>query len=380
MKKILYKKLLSDYLFFFLISIVSTSVIIWVFQAVNYLDIMIEDGRGYLVYFKFSLLNFPKIFSKILPFILFFSIYYITLRNEINNELMIMWNFGVHKIQIINYFFIISIILMFVQIFFTTLMVPESQDLARSFLRTSQVNFFDNFIKPQKFNDTIKGVTIYTDKKYKNGDLKNIYLKKEIDRDNYQLTYAKRGKFEDINNKPELILYDGATITIKDKELTNFSFSRSNFSLLNFESNTTTYKKTQELSSYEIIKCLTNYYKLNTENFLTKSKLIENCNLSNMNNILKELYKRFIVPFYIPLLCLVPFILILTSKENPNYQNYKIGTFLVGLLLIIFSETTIRLISDKIIINIIIISLPIFFLLTFYILLSFKFKKRIKDI
>ena len=34
---------------------------VWVFQAVNFLDIMIEDGRGYLVYLNYTLLNFPKI-------------------------------------------------------------------------------------------------------------------------------------------------------------------------------------------------------------------------------------------------------------------------------------------------------------------------------
>ena len=68
MKKILFRKLLTDYIRFFLLALVSTSIIIWVFQAVNYLDIMIEDGRDYLVYINFSLLNFPKIMSKILAF------------------------------------------------------------------------------------------------------------------------------------------------------------------------------------------------------------------------------------------------------------------------------------------------------------------------
>ena len=380
MKKILFKKLLSDYLSFFIISIISISIIIWVFQAVNYLDIMIEDGRDYFVYIKFSLLNFPKIVSKIFPFILFFSIYYITLRYEMNNELIIFWNFGVHKIQIINYFFKISILLTIAQMFLTILIVPASQDLARSFLRTSQVNFFDNFIKPQKFNDTIKGVTIYTDKKYKNGDLKNLYIKKEIEKNNYQITYAKRGEFKEINNKPVLILYDGATITLKDKELTNFSFSKSDFLLQNFETNTTTYKKTQELSSVKIIKCLKNFYQLNTENFLSKSKVIENCNLSNMNNILKELYKRFIIPIYIPVLSLIPFILVLTSKENNKYRNYKIGTFLAGLLIIFFSETTIRLISEKTFLNLTLICLPIIFLLFLYIFLFIKFNHKLMSI
>ena len=55
----------------FLLALISTGIVIWVFQAVNYLDIMIEDGRDYIVYINFSLLNFPKIISKIFPFVLF---------------------------------------------------------------------------------------------------------------------------------------------------------------------------------------------------------------------------------------------------------------------------------------------------------------------
>ena len=53
MKKILYRKLLSDYLTFLFIAMISTGIVIWVFQAVNYLDIMVEDGRDYLVYINY---------------------------------------------------------------------------------------------------------------------------------------------------------------------------------------------------------------------------------------------------------------------------------------------------------------------------------------
>ena len=380
MKKILFRKLLLDYLTFLFIALLSASVVIWVFQAVNYLDIMIEDGRDYLVYLNFSLLNFPKIISKIFPFVLFFSLYYVTIKYELNNELMILWNFGIHKIQIINFFFLISIFLTILQVLFTSFVVPNSQDLARSFLRTSEVNFYGNFVKPQKFNDTIKGVTIYTDKKDKNGFLNNLYIKKELNKNHFQITYASKGKFKEINSIPILVLYDGATITLKNKELTNISFSKSDFSLANFESNTTTYIKTQELSSTKIIKCINNYYKFNNEdNFRLASKNIENCNVRNINNIFKEFYKRFIIPFYIPILSLVPFLLILISKENSKYQKLRVVTFLIGMVVIIFSETTIRFISQSMTQNISLISIPLILLIFIYLFLFKKFKSNFKS-
>ncbi len=376
MKKILFRKLLYDYLSFFFITLVSTAVVIWVFQAVNFLDIIIEDGRDYLIYITYSILNFPKIVSKIFPFILFFSLFYVTIKYEFSNELIIFWNHGVHKISIINFIFKISILLMIAQIFLTTIIVPNSQDLARSFLRTSEVNFFDSFVKQQKFNDTIKGVTIYADKKNTDGNLENLYLKKEIGNKKFQITYAKRGEFSQINGKPILILFDGATISSGNEDsLTNISFSKSDYSLSDFESNTVTVQKTQEISSVKLLKCLNYYYKFNgTEKFNKKSRLIQNCRISNMNNIQKEFYKRFIIPFYIPILSLIPFFLIISSKENSIYQKLRMLTFIVGLTLVIISETTIRFISVNLIQNFVLYFFPIILFLSAYLYFQLKFK------
>ena len=113
MKKILFRKLLVDCMIFFFIALFSTSLIIWIFQAVNFLDIIVEDGRDYIIYLQYSLLNFPKIISKIFPFALFFSFSYVLTKYEINNELMIFWNFGVQKIHLINFFIKFSILLIF---------------------------------------------------------------------------------------------------------------------------------------------------------------------------------------------------------------------------------------------------------------------------
>ncbi len=378
MKKILFRKLLLDCMTFFVIALVSSSIVIWVFQAVNFLDIMIEDGRDFLVYINYSILNFPKIFSKLFPFVLFFSLFYVTGKYEQNNELMIFWNFGVNKIHIINFFLKFSLILLFIQISLTALIVPKSQELARFFLKDSKVNFFGNFIKKQKFNDTIKGVTIFSESKDAEGNLYNLYLKKEIDDSSFQITYAKRGIFKDINNTPILVLYDGETINQKNDEITNLSFSKSDFVLKSLETNTTTYTKTQEISTFDLFKCIGSLYNFQFNYKKIDSKTIPNCSIKNIQNILKEFYKRLIIPFYIPILTLIPFILIILSKENSNYIKLKIFTFLVGLITVIFSETTIRFISNTIMPNMKIAVIPfmLFIILYIFFLYNFKFFKK----
>ena len=381
MKKIIFRKLLLDCISFFLIALISSSVVIWVFQAVNFLDIMIEDGRDFLVYINYSLLNFPKIFSKLFPFVLFFSLFYVTGKYEQNNELMIFWNYGVNKIHIINFFFKFSLILLLIQVSLTALIVPKSQEVARSFLKDSKINFFGNFIKKQKFNDTIKGVTIFSEGKDSSGNLYNLYLKKEIDESNFQITYAKKGKFQNINNTPVLVLFDGETLSNKNNEVTNFSFSKSDFILKSLETNTTTYAKTQEISTFDLFRCVEMIYQSNFKNINTHLNKIPNCSVRNIKNIIKEFYKRLIIPFYIPILTLIPFVLIILSKENAYYNKLKIFTFLFGLLVIIFSETTIRYVSDTVIANLKIAIIPFCLALLIYLIFLYQFnffkKKKI---
>jgi len=375
MKKILFRKLLSDCFIFFLITLLSTGIIIWVFQAVNFLDIMIEDGRNHLVYINYTLLNFPKIISRILPFALFFSFSYVLARYENNNELIVFWNYGVDKIQVINFFVKFSIIITIFQIILNSFIVPQTQDVARSFLRTSSVDFFDNFIKPKKFNDTIKGLTIYAENKDNEGNLKNIYLKK-IGENKNQITFAKKGEFKVKNGAKILVLIDGQTINEANNKISNFSFLESDFNFINLETNTITSIKTQETSTIELIDCLKGLNFLNKKNSIDNNIISQNCNKRNLDNIYTELYKRIIIPLYIPILMIISLLHIVRSKENINYFKYRVILFLIGFFVIILSESSLKIIEDNIISNIKFIVVPFLILATTYVFLLYNLRLK----
>ena len=377
MKKILFRKLLLDCLIFFFISLLSTAIIIWIFQAVNFLDIIVEDGRDYLVYINYSLLNFPKIISKIFPFALFFSFTYVLTKYELNNELIIFWNFGVRKIELINFFIRFSILITLFQLLFTIFIVPETKNLSRSLIRTSNVDFFESFVKPKKFNDNIKGLTIYSEEKNNEGNLKNIYLKRNKKNNDFQITVAKTGIFKTINNSKILFLYDGQTINSINNKITNFSFDKSDLTLSTFDTDVVISDKMQETKTSKHIQCLKKYLKKDlTINKEQKSYIDHNCSVDTLNNLFQELYKRIIVPLYIPLLLLTSLLLITSSKEHRTYNNHRIGIFLLGFIFIIISETVLKFIKDDFYYNIKIILLPIIFFLILYIFIKFILKDK----
>jgi lipopolysaccharide export system permease protein len=367
MKKIIFRKLLLDCLTFFTLSLFGIGTIIWVFQAVNFLDIMIEDGRNYSVYLNYTLLNFPKIITRILPFALFFSFSYTFIKYETSNELIIFWNHGISKIRIVNFFFWISILIMFIQILLLSLVVPKFQEIAKSKLRSSDIDYFEGLIKPKKFNDTIKDLTIYSEDKNNNDEFRNIYIKKNNSKNEFQITFAKKGIFELKGNKRILVLYDGQTLTQNNNNISNFNFSKSDFGLANMDSHLITYKKLQEQSTASLIKCMKTIFGI-------KKYEIINCKKDNPRIIYKEIFKRIIGPFYLPVLILISLLLILTSKENVNYNKNKFLIFFIGFGIIVLSESSLGYITNNLIKNISISILPIVLILVFYFVFIYKLK------
>ena len=376
MKKILFRKLLTDCIIFFLIALISTGTIIWIFQAVNFLDIIVEDGRDYMVYINYSLLNYPKIISKIIPFVLFFSITYVLTKYENNNELIIFWNFGVHKIDLINFFIKFSIIITLLQLLLTIYVVPKTQNIAKSIVRTSNVDFFGSLIKPKKFNANINGLTIYAEDKNEKEELKNIYLKKYDGSKNFQITIAKKGFFKTRESSKILVLFEGQTMNSVDGNITNFSFTKSDMVLSSMNTDVVMQEKIQEIKTINHINCIKKYYNKNlSPNEKQKKYLNHNCSIDVLDNLFQELYKRLIVPLYIPLLTLVSLSIIIISKENKFYQKYKIIILMGGIILIIISESFLNLIQSDFYqsIKIALIPLVVFTFLYFYI------KSRLKS-
>ena len=366
MKKIIYKKLAQDCIKFFLLILFTISIIIWVLQAVNYLDFVTEDGHGFLVYFNYTLLSLPKIIGRIFPFAIFLSFTYILLKYENKNELVIFWNFGIKKITFINFFIKFSFLFVFMSILINAIISPYSQDKARSFIRSSDLDFFESILKPRKFIDTIERLTIYFDEVGENSELKNIYLNNNLGQTS-QITFAKTGKVENYGNKKLLVLKEGITISEINGNISELKFTKSDFDISKFSTKTTVTKKIQETSTKNLIECLIIFHKTTDKIELSKKILVRNCGLSNLENIHQELYSRLVKPFYITFLIVVSLLLILKSKSNYLFSLNKIKIYFLGFVAIIFLEVSTKFINTNLIQNLFFIILPIFFILTIYI-------------
>ena len=372
MKKKIFKKLYSEIFIFFLITLFTLSSIVWILQAVNFLDIVSEDGHSISTYFKFSSLVIAKIINETFLLSFFLALFYILVVYEENNQLLIYWSNSISKKKFLNNIIIFSLGLIIVSLLLSFYVVPFTQDKARSYIRTSNLDFFPSLIKPKKFIDTVENLTVFLDTK-ENQKMEKIILKDSSNLNNIQIIIAKEGQIVNENNNKFLILNDGKIInTNLEKRSTIFDFKETTFDLNKYHTKTTTKTKVQEINSVNIINCLKNIVpekSIKFKNF--------NCHENIRKELSQEIYKRLYLPFYIILISIVVCFLILNSHINSDYKFNKIKIFLVGILFVVFSEVSVNLILENNFKNLMILIILPILILSFY--LTFLRKVKISS-
>ena len=379
MEKIIFKKFIKDISLFFFILIISVAIIVWIIQAVNFLDLISEDGHSLKVYFSYTLFSLPKIISKILPFMFMISLFYIIINYEMNNELIIYWINGITKFNFINVLIKISFIYFLIQLILSTLVVPYTLDKGRSFFRTSNVDLFTSIIKQKKFNDSVQDLTIFVDKKNENY-LENIIIKEKISSTNNQIIVAQSGEvISDENDVKRIMLNNGKIINTEDNNQSIIDFSKFNLDLSKFNTSTITHPKTQEMSTKNLIQCMKEINNIRkTDNTIKEKFFFTGCDVKIAPSILEEFLKRFFSPLFIILIGLSSSLIITSSKDQNSYKLKNSFKFILGIFLIIVSEISLTYsgINIQNVMFYFLIPIIFFFIIYFYLFFNYKILRR----
>ena len=329
----IYLNFICEILKTFAVILFGLSIIALTVRAVNFLDLVVDNGYPLSTYFKYSFLNFLGIAPKFIPFSFLIALTIFVIKHLQNNEFLILWTTGIRKIQIVHVFFLTSFLAMIIYLFFTTFLTPISLNKSRSLLGQEQYNSISPTLKTQEFNDTFKGLIFFVEKKI-NNQLQNVFLQdtgnhfknlsSDISKNSVTNIIAEKGVVE----KKRIILINGQIISSTQDNSENevIKFDQLNIDLSYVNTNTIKDFKLQETSTLQLINCITE-----------KNLSIPNC--SAKNEIVSSLNRRIILPFYIPVIALICSLLIISSKKK--YFNKNI-IFIYSFLLLIFTELSVR--------------------------------------
>ena len=343
LKNKIYKYFTFEILKEFLTILFAFTAIAWTVRAVNFLDLIVEDGHSIKTYLTFSLLNLTNIVTKFIPLTFFIALTVSIAKFERQNEFLILWTAGLNKIKIVNLFFLISILILFIQIFFSTFVTPNALSKSRALVKLSDLNSINSIIKTNDFSDSFKSVTFYVETRNEKNEMKNIFIRDENNAfknltsdtsDSVNTTIiAKTGI---INNK-KLILNDGLMQTQnKDGVLKNINFKKTEFIINSLVPRTIVEPKLQETLTSNLILCT-----LKKDEH--RASGLRNCNYDKDYNkdVVETLARRIGMPIYIPILALICSFLLVSTKNKKRYLR-KYLYFAVGFFILVLAEVMVR--------------------------------------
>jgi len=360
----------KEFISLFLLILISIGTIVWVVQAVNYLDFVTDDGHAFGVYFTFSILNIPKVLNRLIPLVFMISLLATILQFEKNNELLIFWTSGLNKMRLVNLAFKISILITLFQLSLSLIVSPSSLNLARSILKSSSISLLPSLVKEKKFNDTVKDLTVFVEKKKSSGEMLNIFLRDDTSSAERSKTIiAKRGYIINRNEQNFLVLFDGTIQTEKENNKINFlNFDKTEINLSSFSTKTTTFPKIQENNTLSLLNCIKPFLdegKTTLKKFQCRARI---------DDITAELNRRLGMPLYIPFISIIICYLLSSGKENKYFFFKKYIVFLSAFIVLVLAEIMVRYSGQSTLNSIIYYFLPPSLILFNYLILIRIFK------
>ena len=341
LKNKIYKYFSIEIIKSFLTILFAFTMIAWTVRAVNFLDLVVENGHSITTYLKFSVLNMTNIITKFIPLSFLLAVMVSILKFERQNELLILWTNGVNKLKLVNLFFCLSLLILACQLLFATFITPNSLFKSRQLIKFSDLNAITSIIKVNDFSDSFKNITFYVEKKNFNGEMENVFIRDDGNNLRNIVSEGKNSKNTTIiakkgflNNR-NLVLMDGLIQTQdSDNKINNLSFKRTELSVNSLTPRTTIVPKMQETFTSTLISCLIDI-RIKLDNFI--------CPKDNMNkDIIEVLSRRMGMPIYIPLVTLIcSFLLISVKKKKYEFMN-KYKYFTLAFFILVMGEILVR--------------------------------------
>jgi lipopolysaccharide export system permease protein len=344
----IYKHFFLELSKYFFLVLFTFSAIVWTVQAVNFLDLIVEDGHTMSLYLNYSLLNIPKILTKFIPLSFLLALILSILKFDSENELIVLWTSGLNKIKIINFFLKIALIVTLIQLFLAAFINPNVLNYSRSLIKASNLNLISGIIKTNEFNDAIEGLTIYVEEKNELGIMKNIFIRDDSHKlstiENQEKTdnltiFAEKGRLNS-KTKNSLILENGVIHSEnRSNEIQIIKFKKTELIFNDLKTKSIIYPKVQETPSKILLNC---FFKKTTHSLLKGHHDLKCHSEEQRIEVLAEINRRFGMPLYIPLLSLLSSFLLISREENKFKSWYKYFYFGLAFTILITAEILVR--------------------------------------
>ena len=239
---------------FLTISLVLTGVV-WLSRSLKYIDLIINKGLSLGSYFWFVSLIAPKILALLLPLISFATIVYTYQKLKADSELIVMESFGISKVTLMIPALIFGIIVSLILFLIEAYISPSNYKTFKAFQSDLRNNFVISSLQEGSFHNPISGLTVFIDKIARNGTVSNILIHDTRNKEIESTILAKEGIFSNIENKPNIIVFNGSRYEYNklEKKTSILNFAKYEFQIdITEKKNRIRFKQVEERTLIEL--------------------------------------------------------------------------------------------------------------------------------
>ncbi len=302
---------------------ISLTSIVWLMQALRFIDFIVNQGVSILLFLKLTLLLIPSLVLTLLPPAFFCAVTFTYHKLKMDSELIVMQAMGLGKWRLtqpaLRVGFGLVVVAYVIALYIQPLSVRAFKDL-QMFLRNNYVSIL---LQEGVFSSPVEGLTVFIRERHDDGTLKGILVQDNRKPGSAITMMADQAILVQTPSGPRFLMEHGNRQEMKNGKL----------SLLNYDS------YTLDISLY------TNTARDRTpdiqEMFLTEL-LQHNPNVSAQDNNKRhaEAHQRLLWPAYIITLTFLALAVMLTGEFNRRSSWKRITAMVLFGTCLLFSSAT----------------------------------------
>lgn len=204
----------------------SLTSIVWLTQALRFIDFIVNQGVSVLVFVKLTVLLVPSLLLMILPPAFFCAVLFVYNKLKSDSELIVMQAAGLSRLKLAAPAIEVALLVMLVGYSISLYLQPVSYTRFKemqSFLRN---NYTSILLQEGVFSSPVDGLTVFLREREADGVLKGILVHDNRQSKAAVTMMAEEGKLVETPQGPQFILFKGNRQEVSGGKISFLDFDK----------------------------------------------------------------------------------------------------------------------------------------------------------
>ncbi len=242
--------------------------VVWLMQAVHFIDFIINRGLSVQDFLYLTMLLLPSLLAYILPIALVIAVIFTYYKLITDSELIVMQASGFSRWQLLRPALIAAMIVCIIVYFLTLKLLPLANREFRDMKEFLKENYASVMLQEEVFNHPIEGITVFIQSRSQtsngqssnnqgganqNGKLQGILVHDSRNPKNTITMMAEQAELVQTSSGPKFLLENGIRQEMQDGKLSWLNFASYNLDLSYYTKRNATRRLNQnELTTHDL--------------------------------------------------------------------------------------------------------------------------------